>query len=255
MAARWRDGAVPLASGPARTWHWWLVRNLTVYAGACACSKAQARERVASACGCAAPTADRRKAARRRGRCRREAARACMRMGVRAHERPGARTIGRNDTTEGDASARLGEMPVSSVRSRNRKKRVGLYPFPGQRVCVRRCTGAWISARVHACACRGHNHGDGRENSDEATTGKSKRQNEEERPASGAARAAKAASTPARNDIPAWLEGRHHTTCARRHVDVSRNSGEHTRRSRTTATLARRLGATEVRDEDALTYS
>jgi hypothetical protein len=118
MAARWRDGVVPLASGPARTWHWWLVRNLTVYAGACACSKAQARERVASAHGCVAPTAGRRRAARRRGwggRCRREDARACTRTGVRAHERPDARTTGRNNTTEGDASARRGETRASSV--------------------------------------------------------------------------------------------------------------------------------------------
>jgi hypothetical protein len=39
-------------------------------------------------------------------------------------------------------------------------------------------------------------------------SGKHKRRNEEERPASGAARAAKSAAAPARNKIPAWLDGR-----------------------------------------------
>jgi hypothetical protein len=93
--ARQRNSAMPLAFGPKRTWHWWLVRNLTAYAGACVCSKAQAQERVASTRGCAASMAGRHRAARRHGWGgwhQREAMRACTRMGVRAQEQPGART-------------------------------------------------------------------------------------------------------------------------------------------------------------------
>jgi hypothetical protein len=109
------------------------------------------------------------------------------------------------------------------------RKRVGLFPFPGEHVRMRGCMGMWICARVCACACRGHGHGDGRDNGGDATTGKNERQNEEERPASGAACAAKTAAAPARNDIPAWLDDRHHTARARRRGDISGHGGEHIR--------------------------
>jgi hypothetical protein len=52
------------------------------------------------------------------------------------------------------------------------RKRVGLFPFPGERVRVRGCTGAWICVRVRACACRGHDHGDDQDNGGDTTTGK-----------------------------------------------------------------------------------
>jgi hypothetical protein len=91
------------------------------------------------------------------------------------------------------------------------RKRVGLFPFPGERVRACGCTGAWIRARVCVRTCRGHGHGDSRDNNSDVTTGNNKRRNEEERMASGAACMAKTAAAPARSDIPAWLEGRHHT--------------------------------------------
>jgi hypothetical protein len=137
--ARWRNDAVPQASGPVRTWHWWLVRNLTAYTGACACSEAQARERVASARGCTTSTVDKRRAARRHGwggHCRREATCASMRTGVRAQERPGARTTRWKDTTEGGASARRGRRPASSSRSRNIENKGQAFSLP-RRTCAR----------------------------------------------------------------------------------------------------------------------
>jgi hypothetical protein len=60
-------------------------------------------------------------------------------------------------------------------------------------------------------------------------SGKHKRRNEEERPASGAARLAKSAAALARNKIPAWLDGRHHTTRARWRDGVPGHGGKHTR--------------------------
>jgi hypothetical protein len=57
----------------------------------------------------------------------------------------------------------------------------------------------------------------------------------------------KTAAAPAQKGIPARLEGRHHT--ARR-----RGGGDTAAHARASATLARRLGATEARDEVALTY-
>jgi hypothetical protein len=68
------------------------------------------------------------------------------------------------------------------------------------------------------------------------------------------ARAVLKEAAPARNDIPAWLDGRHHTARARRCGGIPGHGGEHTRRSRMTATLARRPATTKVRDKEALTY-
>jgi hypothetical protein len=84
--ARRRVDATSLAPGLTGTWHRWLVCVLAVYVGACACSKAQARERVASA----------RVGARRRDwgdLGLRWSARASTRTGVRAQEQPSARAI------------------------------------------------------------------------------------------------------------------------------------------------------------------
>jgi hypothetical protein len=117
---------------------------------------------------------------RRRGwgsRCQRETERACTRTGVRALERPSARTTGWNDTTEGGTSARHGETPASSARPRNRNKGWGLIPFLSER--VRGCTSAWTQARVRACTCRGLGHGDSRDNGGVATTGKDESENKE----------------------------------------------------------------------------
>jgi hypothetical protein len=74
-----------------------------------------------------------------------------------------------------------------------------LFPFLGER--VRGCTGAWTHARVRACTHRGLGHGDDRDNSGGATTGKDESRNEEERVASRVARAAKMAAAPTRSDF------------------------------------------------------
>jgi hypothetical protein len=219
-----------LASGPARTWHWWLVRNLTTYTGAGACSEAQARERVASARGCATSTVNKHRAARRcgwGGRRRREATCACTRTGARSQERPGARTTRWKDITEGGVLARRGGTPASSAQSRNRENKGRAFSLPTQtRARVHRRVGM---TRVRVCVRRGHNHGDGRDNGGDAMTRKNKQWNEEERPASGAASTAKMTVAPARSDFPAWLDGRHHTARARQRSGVPGHDGELTR--------------------------
>jgi hypothetical protein len=83
-----------------------------------------------------------------------------------------------------------------------------------------------MSEGVCVRAHRGLDHGDGRDNSGDAMTRKNERRNEEERPASGAARAAKTTTAPARSDFPAWLHGRHHTVRARWHGGVPGHGGE-----------------------------
>jgi hypothetical protein len=60
------------------------------------------------------------------------------------------------------------------------------------------------------------------------------------------ARTAELAAAPSRDCFPAWLDGRHHKR--------QRRSGDTTWRTRMTATLARRPGATRGKGDDALTY-
>jgi hypothetical protein len=121
------------------------------------------------------------------------------------------------------------ENGCASSRTTRRKGRAFSLPRRKVRMCVSRSTGTWVCARVRACARRGHGHGDGRDNGSDAMTGKNERWNEEERSASGAARVAKTAAAPARSDFPAWLDGRHHTACARRSGGVPGHGGELTR--------------------------
>jgi hypothetical protein len=159
-----------------RTWHWWLVRKLTVYAGACACSEEQAREWVVSVRGCTASTTDRCRVAgvgERPHVCARE--RACKLMNDSALASPGGMTA-RRVTPQLAAAKRRRAQPGRGTE----RKRVGLLPFPSERVRVRGCTGVWICVRVPACTCRGHDHGDGTDNGVDATNGENKRRNKEE---------------------------------------------------------------------------
>jgi hypothetical protein len=65
---------------------------------------------------------------------------ASTRTGMRVQECHGARSTGRKDTTEGDASACHSGTPASSARSRKLNSKRGVLSLPGEHVRVRGCT-------------------------------------------------------------------------------------------------------------------
>jgi hypothetical protein len=93
-------------------------------------------------------------------------------------------------TAEGGTSARRGGTLESSTSIEGqRDERVRLYPFPGERVHMRGCVGAWLRDKVRACAHRGHGHGDGLGHGNNTATGRtSGRTRKEGRPAGCARR-------------------------------------------------------------------
>jgi hypothetical protein len=116
-------------------------------------------------------------------------------VGERPHVRAREQACGlKNDPTlallGGKTPRRMAPRLAAAKRRRaqlgrgTEKKGVGVFVLPGKRMRMRGCTDVWIGARVRACTCRGHGHGDGRDNVGDATTGKDKPRNEEERMAS-----------------------------------------------------------------------
>jgi hypothetical protein len=159
--------------GPAGGCHRWLVRVLAMYAGACACSEAQAQEREASARGCAATW---RTDAERFGGAA-GVATTCDGLRVRARERlherindPALAPSGGTKTTGGTGRLNSPWQNAGELGSvvEHKDKGMGLNPSQAN-ACS--CAGARICTWVSTCAHRGHVHGDGRDIGGDATFG------------------------------------------------------------------------------------
>jgi hypothetical protein len=109
------------ASSSTRTWHWWLVRNLTAYVSFCACSETQARERWRAHVGARYPQrADAERLGGTAGVVGVGGTAGVERVSSRT---PGARSTRQKDTTVGGASAHRGGAPASSAQSRTQKEK------------------------------------------------------------------------------------------------------------------------------------